>query len=187
MRFFSVLVICSVLLLSCENPAQQSATPVYFDTKAFVDQQVTLLEAQKPTVRKVMMLKGESQRQQTTTLDWTRELELFQQANINKPAFRTSYTIDRPDSLTYRYTLKASEERLTVRVLSVRLDSATRQPALITATLVSENPLYQSERNIRLESGLVRGKWRVRHYRLEGFQQLTFFGRNTFRVDGEIL
>ena len=84
---------------------------------------------------------NEKRNQQTTRdINWTRELELFTQADINKPALRSSYQITRPDSLTYQYTLKNSEERLTVRSLNVRLDAATRKPSRIDAVLQTKQP-----------------------------------------------
>jgi hypothetical protein len=183
-----LLVFAAILLVSCDNSNEQTvAKPVYFDVAGYVSRQIEKLAAQKPTVEKNAFISGKTNLQTTAQIDWAKELELFKQADINKPAFRTSYTITRPDSLTYEYTLKSTEEKLTVRSLLVRLDSTTRQPVQIQAILKTENPLYMSERRLLLISGSEAGQgWGVRSYQIEGFQQLTYFDRNNFRINGHI-
>ncbi len=185
-RFFGFLLLAA-LTLSCDGPAQQAKQPdVYYDVAGFVKGQIDLLNKLKPTVSKALNIKGKQQTQTTTAVNWTRELELFTRADINKPAFRSSYQVSRPDSLTYKYTLKPGE-KLTVQSLLVQLDSVARQPQHIEAVLTTTNPLYHSERRILLESGPGHGKrWQVQHYRMNGFQQLTFFGKNDFAVEGRV-
>lgn len=180
----AALLILSFFAFSCDNSAPQSAAkPVYFDVAGYVKGQIQTLSARKPTVAKNAFINKQTNTQTTEEIDWAKELELFVQADINKPAFRNSYTVLRPDSLTYQYTLKPTEEKLTVRVLTVKLDPASSQPSRIEAVLKSENRLYESERRLLLESG---PDGTVRHYRVEGFQQLAYFDRNEFRVEGKI-
>ena len=187
MKPFSLLMLC-LLAFSCDNAAPQTATkPVYFDVADYVKSQIQALSTQKPTVAKNAFINRQTNKQTTNAIDWAKELDLFVQADINKPAFRNSYTVVRPDSLTYNYSLKPGEEKLTVRTLTVKVDPKTRRPVLIEAVLKSENLLYESERRLLMESGVngVVG-WGVRHYRVEGFQQLSYFDRNEFRVEGRI-
>lgn len=188
MRFHYPVALLSILILvGCNNAAQQTQPNVYYDVAGFVKRQITALAAQKPVVSKEVRINKERNQQTSRDLNWTRELELFSQADINKPALRSSYQIARPDSLTYRYTLKKSEEKLTVRSLVVQLDPATRQPRRIEAVLQTANPLYSSERHLVLESGPAGNQqWRVQRYKLSGFQQLSYFDRNEFLVDGQI-
>ena len=179
-----IVGILSLFAFACDNSTPQTATkPVYFDVANYVKGQIQTLSARKPTVTKKAFINRQTNNQTTKEIDWEKELELFMQADINKPAFRNSYAITRPDSLTYQYTLKPTKEKLTVRMLTVKLDPASGQPTKIEATLRSENLLYESERRLLLESG---GDGSVRQYRVEGFQQLTYFDRNEFRVEGKI-
>lgn len=173
---------------ACTDTAQQNAAPVYYDVAGYVDAQITALSKAKPMVSKRALMGRKTQQISTQTLNWSRELELFKQADINKPALRQSYTIARPDSLTYLYTLKPTEKNLTVRRLLVQLDSVTHQPRRIEATMESENPLYTSQRNVLLESEPTgTDKWRVRHYRLQGFQHLIISDKKAFDVEGTVL
>lgn len=176
-----------LLFFACDNPAETNQPNVYFDVAGYVKTQITALKRQNPTVEKQTRIKEKSQNQTVKNVDWNRELELFTQADINKPAFRNSYDVARPDALTYRYTLKPTEEKLTVRSLTVQIDAQTRQPRLIEAVLRTQNLLYESERKLTLESGPGAGAgWRVKQYKLTGFQQLTYFGKNDFFVQGRV-
>ncbi|WP_338876048.1 hypothetical protein WBJ53_10445 [Spirosoma sp. SC4-14] len=188
MRFvYSVCLLFVLTTSSCTDSAQQNQPNVYYDVLSFVKRQIDELSAQKPLVAKTISINQKQSEQKTNEVNWSRELELFTQVDINKPALRNSYQITRPDSLTYRYTLKKSEERLTVRSLFVQLDSATRQPRLIEAVLQTSNPLYSSERHLLLESGLAGNQqWRVKRYRLTGYQKLSYFDKNEFLVEGQL-
>ncbi len=185
-----VFPLLAILYLSACSDAttQRTEKPVYFDVAGYVKSQIEALSKQNPGVAKRTSM-GEKVEQQTTrTINWSRELELFAQADINKPALRTSYTVVRPDSLTYQYVMKPSEKALTVRSLTIKLDSVTRQPRRIDAVLTSENPLYTSEKQIFLESGpQAENKWGVTHYRVSGFQHLSMSDKNTFDVEGTVL
>lgn len=189
MRFHYPVALLSILILAgCNNAAQQTQPNVYYDVAGFVNQQIADLSASKPVLKKEAMINAmDSKWESTHDVNWNRELELFIQADINKPALRSSYQIARPDSLTYQYTLKQSEERLTVRSLTVQLDSATRQPLQIKAVLQTGNPLYSSERNLSMTFGTTRDqRWRIRQYQVSGFQKLSYFDRNRFFVRGYI-
>lgn len=186
----SVYPFCIVLILfasGCADSNQQTQPNVYYDVLSFVKRQITDLSAQKPVVHKTTVVNEKKSEEKTQVVNWNREFELFAQADINKPALRNSYQISRPDSLTYQYTLKSSDEKLAVQSLTVRLDSVTHQPRLIEATLLTHNPLYSSERHLVMESGLTDTKqWQVRHYKLSGYQKLPYFDRNDFMVEGKL-
>lgn len=177
----------TLIVSSCDNPATQNQPPVYYDVAGFVKNQIADLSNRKPMVQKSVRINNQRSRQATADLNWSRELELFSQADINKPALRSSYQITRPDSLTYQYTLKPSEERLTVRSLTVRLDPATRQPRRIEAVLQTSNALYSSERHLLLENGPAQNRqWQIRHYQLTGYQKLSYFDKSEFWVEGRV-
>lgn len=187
MRFvLSISILVLLIISSCTDSTQQNQPAVYYDVLGFVKRQITDLSDQKPIVTKSVAINEKRNQESTRAINWERELELFAQADINKPALRTSYQIVRPDSLTYQYTLKNPEDHLSVRSLSVQLDSVTRQPRRIAAVLQTSNPLYSSERTLLLESGPKGGQWRVQHYTLSGYQKLPYFDKNSFLVDGRV-
>ena len=187
MRFvYPCFLFVALIVSSCQNDAQQNQPNVYYDVAGYVKRQITNLSARKPLVDKRVRINAKTSRQDTREVNWTRELELFTQADINKPALRSSYQITRPDSLTYQYTLKKSEEKLSVRSLRVQLDSSTHEPRRIEAVLQTANALYSSERHVVMESGAARSGWQVQHYTVSGFQKLPYFDKNEFVVEGAV-
>lgn len=188
MRFvYPFFLLVTLLTTSCTDSAQPNQPNVYYDVLGYVKGQIAEAATQKPLITKTVAINEKRNQQTTRDINWSRELELFTQADINKPALRASYQTTRPDSLTYQYTLKNSEERLTVRSLTVRLDSATHKPSRIEAVLQTTNPLYSSERRLLLESGPAANRqWGIYHYTVSGFQKLPYFDKNEFLVDGRM-
>ncbi len=178
---------CFLLALtSCQNPAENNTEPnAYYDVKGFVQTQIQLLSQQQPTIEKMMVVGQDVEKRTTKEVNWKKELELFLQADINKPAFRLSYAIQHPDSLTYEYTLQ-TEEDLPVRFLKVVLDKNSGKPALIEAKISSENKLYESEKNLSMRCEEKAGVWRVATYQIEGFQELVISDRKPFDVRVEV-
>lgn len=171
-----------LILSSCQTPAETSTEPnAYYDVKGFVQSQIHLLSQQKPTIEKTMVVGQDEEKRTTKAVDWKKELELFLQADINKPAFRQSYATERPDSLTYTYKIQ-TEEDLPVRFLKVVLDKNSGKPALIEAKISSKNKLYESEKNLAMRCEEKAGVWRVASYQIRGFQELVISDRKPFDV-----
>ncbi|OIN57666.1 hypothetical protein [Arsenicibacter rosenii] len=189
MRHVLQVAIClgMAVFSACTPASDQNQTKVYYDLEGFVKKQIALLEKQKPMVDKAATIKQQTQNQQTREVDWAHELELFVQADLNKSAFRSSYQVSQADPLSYTYTLKPEEDKLTVRSLSIQLDSATRQPRRIEALLRTRNLLYESDRHVLMTCAPASGsEWRVQHYAIDGYQQLRFFERNDFGVKATV-
>jgi hypothetical protein len=182
MMKFSYGLIFILALAACTNPTKEAPAGTYYDLKSYIEQQIGQLKSQQPTVLKHAGFGDDKEQQTTKDIDWSRELDLFLQADINKQAYQSSYQKLHPDSLTYEYTLKPGE-KLPVQFLRVELDSATRQPRLVKATLRTKNSLYESVRNVWLESE----KGAIKHYHIEGFQQLAWLEEKRFLIDGEVV
>ena len=179
-----VAIGCWVLLglTSCQTPAETSTEPnAYYDVKGFVQNQIQFLSQQQPMIEKTMVVGKDEEKRTTREVDWKKELELFLQADINKPAFRLSYVTERPDSLTYEYKIQ-TEEDLPVRFLKIILDKESGKPALIEAKISSKNKLYESEKNLAMRCEEKAGVWRVASYQIKGFQELVISDRKPFDV-----
>ena len=155
----------------------------YYDLQGFIDRQIVLLNKSKPKVEKLMRVGTAPEKVTTANIDWAEELELFKQADLNKAALQLSYDVARPDSLTYQYKLKTSEN-LTVKSLSVFLDSASRQPARVEAMMEVENKLYKSEKKIAMICGQSGGQWMLQKYQIVGYQKLLLGGQKKFEITG---
>ena len=171
-----------LLLTACSQPQQAKRTNVYFDLKGFLDQQIATLNAGKPLVSKTALVGEQPETHQTRQVDWARELELFEQADLNKPAYANSYFIEEISKTTTTYRLKSGED-LPVQYLEVIKDEKTAQPLKVKATLRTKNYLYESERNLSLtaQNGRLMG------YDINGFQQMFYGDPEPFHLEGRIL
>jgi len=170
----------------CETPAEKSSEKkVYYDLNGLIEKQITFLQEKTPVVRKEMRVSGKSESRSTKEVDWKKELELFIQADINKPAYSKSYLIEKPDSLTLIYQLKSSEN-LHVKYLKVQLNKLTGNPDLIQAKLRSENKLYQSEKNIELHGKYHDSQWVITDYSIRGYQKLATMERKDFAITAQV-
>jgi hypothetical protein len=180
-RFLAAAIL--LLLISCDSAQEaQSKVKTYYDVKGFIETQIFLLDKQKPEVSKIMQVGEKKETLSGRDLDWRKELELFVQADINKPAYSKSYLVSKPDSFTIAYTLKPGET-LPVRFLKISLDKNSGNPSSIEALLRSENKLYQSEKRIELHgSNRATNQWQLESYSIKGFQQLATMDRKLFDI-----
>lgn len=168
-------------LTACTNPTKEAASGQFYDLKSYIEKQIAVLNKKKPTVEKQIGLADGRDLKTTNEIDWTRELDLFLQADINKQAYQASYQVTRPDSLTYEYQLKEGE-KLPVGYLKILLDSVSRQPKRIEAILATKNSLYESKRMVWLQTK----QGAISKYHIEGYQQLAWLDKKPFLIEGKI-
>ena len=183
----SFLFVIGVLMLSAcsEEETDPNEKKTYYDLKGFVDNQIVYLNEKKPKVTKTVQLDGKKEVRAEIETDWKKELELFAQADINKPAYRNSYSIIRSDSSVYEYRIKEGE-KLPVQYLMIKVDSATQQPVSVKALLRSENKIYSSEKSIELTLSRRNSLLEVSAYSVKGYQKLLFMNRKSFDITAKI-
>ncbi|MCF0038882.1 hypothetical protein LXM24_02205 [Dyadobacter sp. CY399] len=181
-----VILICLLTLSACrEAETDPNEKKAYYDLKGFVENQIVYLNEKKPKVAKTVQLDGKKEVRAEIETDWKKELELFAQADINKPAYRNSYSVIKNDSAIYEYKIKDGEN-LPVRYLMIKVDSATQQPVLVKAILRSENRIYSSEKTIELMANRRNNMLEVSAYTVKGYQKLLFTNRKSFNISAKI-
>ena len=174
------------LLTSCDSPQErQSKVKNYYDLKGFIETQISMLNQEKPEVTKMMKVSDKQETRSSKDVDWKKELELFSQADINKPAYSKSYEIEKPDSATVIYTLK-KEETLPVRYVKIILDKKSGNTISIQALLRAENKLYQSEKNISLSGLIQNNRWILQSYSIRGYQKLATMDKKLFDISAQV-
>ena len=183
-HIFPIIII--LFLSGCDQPQEKAKEKkIYYDLKGFIETQIEFLSEQKPIVDKVMSVSGKNESRSTREVDWKKELELFIQADINKPAYSKSYAVSKPDSLTSVYTLK-TVENISVKWVRIQLDKTTGNPVLIQARLRSENKLYQSEKNVELHCKSESNQWHLTSYSIKGYQKLATMDRKDFDIQAKV-
>lgn len=169
------------------NPPKEMRRPLYFNIKAFLDTQTQELTRRNPAVEKRVMLRGgQVETTRVPEVDWGKELQIFYQADINKPALRGAYSVDsvaKGDMLLRTYRRKTgidnAVERITVLSAAARPESAQE----ITATLTQDNPLFFSQKRVLLHT--IDG--RLSEYQVRGVQKLVLFDTLRYSATGRVL
>lgn len=176
-QIFCVLLLL-ILVISCNSESKIQQSKKYFDLKGLIEKQIKILNAQKPIVEKSIMIADSAENQFVNTIDWAKELELFIQADLNKPAFVQSYQVD-SFSMGVRYTLK-NTEKLPVKYLNMR--RIGEDGISIEAFMSKDNYLYQTERTLKF---FLRNS-QIVDYQIDGFQKIIFGDKKVFRIKGII-
>ncbi len=186
-KLSSFIFLSTIFLVSaCQNDVDdKNEVKTYYDLKGFIENQIVYLNDKKPMVNKTAGLGGQHVTNHLKDIDWKKELELFVQADLNKPSYRQSYNIDRKDSSTYEYRIKPNVE-LPVRYLKIVVDSAVHQPVYVKALFQSANKIYKSEKTIELTRIQTDNVWELSSYEVHGYQKLIFMDRKDFDIVAKI-
>ena len=164
---------------ACQSESAEMKVKKYYDLKGLVERQIEALKSERPKVQKVISVNEVIENQTVDSLDWSKELDFFVQADLNKPAFVNSYRMD-SSSVGVKYFLKETE-KLPVKFLEV--NRMGEDGVEIRALVSNSNYLYDTERNLKLT--LQKGQ--LIDYQINGFQKVVFGKKKMFKVIGKVL
>lgn len=186
-RFLTIVAaILLISLVSCrQEETRDDAPKVYYDLKGFIENQIEYLNEKKPEVSKTAILGSKREASKTREVDWKKELELFVQADINKPSYRQSYEMVQNGPLHYEYRLKPGND-LPVAYLKIDTDSVLKQPLRVEALIRASNKVYNSEKKVVLNAAKHDNLVEVNSYEVDGYQKLIFVEKKVFSIHGQI-
>ena len=168
-------ILLFISLVACTS-SPEPATHFYDWNK-----ELNRLSSSPLSVKKTVILDGTTEIIDSVQVDLAKEWALFQEADLNKPAYALSYD-DHSTLSLIRYTLKKGDD-LPVRSFQIALDSAGR-PAKVEFDISSENLVYVTSKKLSMH--LVAG--RVVSYTIAGSQALRWFSSPTrYSVSGVVL
>ena len=176
-KIIGLLIFCA-LISACNEEVKENQTKKYFDLKGLIESQIKILNKQKLIVQKSILIAEKAEIQVVKTIDWAKELALFIQADLNKPAFIQSYQVD-SSSKGVKYTLKKTE-KLPVKFLNIT--NVGTDGINIEALVNNDNYLYQTERHLKLS--LKNNQ--VTDYQISGYQKIVFGEKKNFKINGII-
>lgn len=187
----AVLFCC---LIGCGPPAaeQESArnTPAYYDLEGFLNRQIQYLQTTKPLVTKTVTDgQGVAETQKVREINWERELELFKEVDLNRPAIRDYFTLTRQTDPATGYTtetyVKKPGSYTNVDFLEVELDP-NRQLRRMRAATQQDNPLLYTQRHLQLSVAPGPDQPRITSYRVQGVQKLILSDSVRYAIDAEV-
>ncbi|UOG74760.1 hypothetical protein MTX78_21915 [Hymenobacter tibetensis] len=166
------------------RPVPANRKPNYFDVKGFLDKQVADLNRRQPVVEKQVRLRdGKTETTRVTKTDWAKELQIFYQADINKPALRGAYEVKAVTQSATTGQLYQRKVGVDATVRELLITRATNYPEAMSATIIQDNPLFYSEKKLSLRAD-ARG---VKSYSVEGIQKLVLFDTVRYTVRTRIV
>lgn len=94
----------------------------YFDVKGFVRHEISRHTQTQTTVRKAVTINGETEVHEFSGMDFSKELENFTDADINRPAWSDKYGVDSlfsGDSLLVGLAYSARDPKLKTRSIRI--------------------------------------------------------------------
>ena len=172
--FLLPVIIFLVVLNSCKPDIKENGAALkYFDLKGFLTRDTAVLNRAYHQVDKTVIHNGVSERRNVKIYNWGQELNLFFQSDINKPAWKNSYTIINNDEFIL---YKAKYPELQTRELLVKLDKQKVKWILIYTR--DQNFLYKTNSKLTYYPDSA--------YLIEKLQHVRLLGNNTYIINGLI-
>ncbi|GAA3966508.1 hypothetical protein [Mucilaginibacter dorajii] len=159
-------------LQSCRpDKTQPNGTLKYFDVAGYFKADTSKLQKLNPVVDKTVLHNGTSENKTVHIPNWGQELNLFIQSDINRPAWKNSYTVLNTDSLII-YTAKTPDLRTTK--IMIRKDN----------NKVKWLVIYNHTKNLLYETREKLSFFPDSAYQIEKSQQVKLMGKNLYMVKG---
>ncbi len=166
------LMIC---LPGCKTGAKEKAPPLkYFDLKGYFEKDSSHLTRQNKLVFKSVTHNGVTQSKNVHIANWGIELSLFKASDINKPAWKDSYTVtSNDDSVVY----KANEPDLKTRKMLIKMEKQKVKSIIIFNS--AKNILYQTTEKLSYFPDSL--------YLIEKYQRVKLMGTNNYKIEGRFI
>lgn len=152
---------------------------MYFDLLSPLNKQIDLLNQHKPKFIKTYQIDNQKETITTREINWSKELELFLQADLNKQSYQNSYQIINYNSQEVVYSLK-KEEHLPVKWLRIKTNPKGID---VVAEIFVDNYLYTSTKQISLQ--IIDNK--LQQYEIKGWQKLLIGNKKTYAIKGKLV
>lgn len=181
MRNFAPLRLCVILFLfaSCsKEPQEKKSEPGnFFDLVAYFQNEAVALNATKPEVTKTIIKDGKTETKTLSdSIDWKKELKVFSENSINKPAWKDSFSADTlKEGSRNTITYKTADEKISVKEIVITTDSLW-QPTAISIKRDAKNFLYTSQQTLHYSA--------KKFYRLDSEMHVRWTFDTKFSVEG---
>ncbi len=161
------------LLLSCGSPEQpkQESAGTYFDLKGYFNKEAQALNRRGPVVKKTVVVNDKAEEKQLKITDWVKELSIFIDADINKPAWKSEFKAsNNANGSTYR----SDNEQVPVKRVDI-----IRQGEMVKGIIIlihNSNYLYSSTDTLSYYPDSL--------YQIRKSQQIKLLSPKKYRITG---
>ena len=171
------------VLASCQVEENKVRIPLYFDVNGLVEKQMAFLQAKKAAVKKDITINSAQEAARFAKVDWTKELSVFKEVDINAPILRDMYSMEKKeneDGHSLIYTPREVKKKGVAR-LEVVMDGDGKVKA-IYSKIISENLLYSSTRQLWMNFSQAT----LHSYKIRNVQDVIFKDPVEITVSSEI-
>ncbi|RYZ95956.1 MAG: hypothetical protein EOP47_24800 [Sphingobacteriaceae bacterium] len=165
---YIAFIICG--LYSCKPDIKDSRLK-FFDLDKYFKAEAVRLSASSPVIAKSVMHNGIAESKKISIKNWESELDLFITSNINKPAWRESYSVVDDGSIAI-YT--AIKPELKTRKIMIKKEGTRVKWIMIFNH--TENLLYKSSEKLSYFPDSL--------YQVYKKQQVRLLGENNYKIEG---
>lgn len=161
-----------VMVTACQAPPAKQTDIAYPDLKAYFRKEIRRLEKTHPEVLKEVQLNQQKEIKTLRKLNWEQELALFLSSDINKPAYKGLYRMEK-NGLEESYT--ATGPQLKTREIKLRR-KPNGQIEKIEIINHSKNSLYSSDEHLEYYPDSL--------YQIVKRQKVLLMGSHHYRIIG---
>lgn len=179
-------------ILSCTNSEKREVDSLkYYDLNGLIDQQLSWLIELNPKIRKTAVLNGipESSSMRLDSVQWTRELKIFRDADLNKSRLRQEYRIvedlsEPTSNLKIRLYEAINKEMMEVEYLKIFYVEEEDYLRKLEASVREKNALFSSKKMLYMtfeDNG--NGSIKIIHFKIEGQQKMILMDTVKFSLE----
>ena len=179
-------------ILSCTNPVKRESDNLkYYDLNGLIDQQLLWLIEFNPNIRKTVVLNGipESSSMRLDSVQWTRELNIFREADLNKSRLRQEYRVvedlsEPTSNLKIRLYEAINKEMMDVEYLKIFYVVKEEDIRKLEASVREKNSLFSSKKTLYMtfeDDG--NGSIKIKHFKIEGQQKMILMDTVKFSLE----
>jgi len=170
--FYFIAFILFSLNGGCIKSASKSANSdmYYFDIKTFFEGETIKLNTKNPTINKTVWINNKAEKKQIKINNWETEFSLFTNSDINKSAWKNSYSID-STALNITYTAKVAD----LKTRSIIINMVNKKPVSVTIINHQKNYIFESWENLFYRTNVG--------YKIKKKQKLLFWDAVVFKVE----
>lgn len=186
--YYIWLLVAGLISTGCASePAGIKKDNRFFDLATFIEGQIVLLDSLHPQVRKKVRIGNTTEEKILPQTNWQKELELFVQVDISKPALQASYLVEEQSDRVRIYKAR-TDENPSVNYIRAEFDAGSGQILSLEVHISRSNYLYHSEKKIWLQCRInQQGKSQIASYWINGTQKLIFNDQVPYQIEAEIL
>ena len=179
-------------ILSCTNPVKKESDSLkYYDLNGLIDQQLDWLIEFNPKIQKTAVLNGipESSSMRLDSVQWTRELKIFRDADLNKPRLSLEYKVvedlsEPTSNLKIRLYEAINKEIMEVEYLKIFYVEKEEDLRKLEASVLEKNSLFSSKKTLYMtfeDDG--NGSIKIKHFKIEGQQKMILLDTVKFSLE----